>query len=56
MAKILKHRVSWRLILLIACESALIVAAVVFAAWLRLGTRRRVGPDGQRERLVEVRR
>jgi sugar transferase (PEP-CTERM system associated) len=36
MAKILKHRVSWRLLLLIACESALIVEAVVFAAWLRL--------------------
>lgn len=38
MAKILRHRVSWRLILLIACESALIVEAVVFAAWLRLGS------------------
>jgi sugar transferase (PEP-CTERM system associated) len=37
MAKILKHRVSWRVVLLIACESALIVEAVVFAAYLRLG-------------------
>ena len=37
MAKILMHRVSWRLIVLIACESALIIEAVVFAAWLRLG-------------------
>jgi len=37
MAKIFRHRVSWRLILLIACESALVIEAVVFAAWLRLG-------------------
>jgi sugar transferase (PEP-CTERM system associated) len=37
MAKILMHRVSWRLILLIACESALVIEAVVFAAYLRLG-------------------
>jgi sugar transferase (PEP-CTERM system associated) len=37
MAKIFMHRVSWRLILLIACETALVVEAVVFAAWLRLG-------------------
>src|SRR5450759_4342349 len=37
MAKILMHRVSWGLIVLIACESALIIEAVVFAAWLRLG-------------------
>jgi sugar transferase (PEP-CTERM system associated) len=37
MAKILMHRVSWRLILLISCESALVIEAVVFAAWLRLG-------------------
>jgi sugar transferase (PEP-CTERM system associated) len=37
MAKLLMHRVSWRLLLLIACESALIVEAVVFAAWIRLG-------------------
>jgi sugar transferase (PEP-CTERM system associated) len=36
MAKLLRHRVSWRLILLIGCESALVVEAVVFAAWLRL--------------------
>jgi sugar transferase (PEP-CTERM system associated) len=36
-AKILMHRVSWRLILLIGCESALVIEAVVFAAWLRLG-------------------
>jgi sugar transferase (PEP-CTERM system associated) len=36
MAKLLRHRVSWRLILLIGCESALIVEAVVFAAWIRL--------------------
>jgi sugar transferase (PEP-CTERM system associated) len=37
MAKILRHRVSWRLFLLLGCESALIIEAVVFAAWLRLG-------------------
>ncbi len=37
MAKILKQRLSWRSVLLIACESALIVEAVGFAAWLRLG-------------------
>jgi sugar transferase (PEP-CTERM system associated) len=37
MAKILRHRVAWRLFFLIGCESALIVEAVVFAAWLRLG-------------------
>jgi sugar transferase (PEP-CTERM system associated) len=36
MAKILRHRVSWRMLLLIGCESALIVEAVVFAAWIRL--------------------
>jgi sugar transferase (PEP-CTERM system associated) len=36
MAKILMRRVSWRLILLIACESALVIEAIVFAAWLRL--------------------
>jgi sugar transferase (PEP-CTERM system associated) len=30
-------RVSWRPLLLIGCESALIVEAVVFASWLRLG-------------------
>jgi sugar transferase (PEP-CTERM system associated) len=36
MAKILRHRVSWRLLLLIGCETALIIEAVVFAAWLRL--------------------
>ena len=37
MAKSLRRRVSWRLVLLIGCESALIIEAVVFAAWLRLG-------------------
>jgi sugar transferase (PEP-CTERM system associated) len=37
MAKIFMHRVSTRLVLLIACESALVVGAVVLAAWLRLG-------------------
>ena len=37
MAKILRHRVSWRMLLLIGCESALIMEAVVFAAWIRLG-------------------
>jgi len=37
-AKILKQRLSWRSILLIACENVLIVAAVGLAAWLRLGT------------------
>ncbi len=37
MAKILQHRISWRLLLLVVCESALVIAAVVFAAWLRLG-------------------
>jgi sugar transferase (PEP-CTERM system associated) len=35
-ATLLRHHVSGRLILLIACESALIVEAVVFAAWIRL--------------------
>jgi sugar transferase (PEP-CTERM system associated) len=39
MAKILNHRVSGRLLLLIACESALVVGAVVAAAWLRLDAR-----------------
>lgn len=38
MAKLLKHHVSWRLLLLVACETALVVEAVVFAAWLRLGS------------------
>jgi sugar transferase (PEP-CTERM system associated) len=38
MAKILRHRVSWRLLVLIGFESALIIGAVVLAAWLRLGT------------------
>jgi sugar transferase (PEP-CTERM system associated) len=37
MAKILRHRISWRLFLLIGFETALIIVAVVFAAWLRLG-------------------
>jgi len=37
-AKILKQRLSWRSILLIACENALIVEAVGLAAWLRFGT------------------
>ncbi|HEY3383881.1 MAG TPA: TIGR03013 family XrtA/PEP-CTERM system glycosyltransferase [Vicinamibacterales bacterium] len=37
MAKIFKHRVSWRLFLLIGAESALVIGAVVLAAWLRLG-------------------
>jgi sugar transferase (PEP-CTERM system associated) len=36
-AKILRHRISWRLFLLIGCESALVIEAVVFAAWLQLG-------------------
>ena len=36
MAKILMRRFAWRLILLVGCESALIVEAVVFAAWIRL--------------------
>jgi sugar transferase (PEP-CTERM system associated) len=40
MAKFLRHRISWRLPLLIGCESALIIGAqaVVFAAWQGLGT------------------
>ena len=37
MAKLFRHHVSWRLVLLIACESALIMEAVVFAAWISLG-------------------
>jgi sugar transferase (PEP-CTERM system associated) len=37
LAKLLKHRVSWRLLFLVACETALIVEAVVFAAWIKLG-------------------
>jgi sugar transferase (PEP-CTERM system associated) len=37
MARILLQRLSWRLVLLIAAESALIVGAVVLAAWIRLG-------------------
>lgn len=36
MAKLLKQRLSWRSVLLIVCESALIVEAVGFAAWARL--------------------
>jgi len=36
MARLLRHHVSGRLILMIACESVLIMEAVVFAAWLRL--------------------
>ena len=36
MAKFFKHHASWRLLLLIGCESALVIEAVVFAAWLRL--------------------
>jgi sugar transferase (PEP-CTERM system associated) len=36
-AKLLKQRLSWRSVLLIACESGLIVGAVALAAWLRLG-------------------
>jgi sugar transferase (PEP-CTERM system associated) len=35
-AKLLKQRLSWRSVLLIACESALIIGAVEFAAWIRL--------------------
>jgi sugar transferase (PEP-CTERM system associated) len=36
-AKVFRQRLSWRAVWLIACESLLIVSAVVFAAWLRLG-------------------
>jgi sugar transferase (PEP-CTERM system associated) len=36
MAKIFRHRVSWRLVLLIACETVLIFGAVILAAWIRL--------------------
>ena len=37
MAGVLRRRVPGRLVLLIGCESAMIVEAVIFAAWLRLG-------------------
>jgi sugar transferase (PEP-CTERM system associated) len=37
MAKLLRHRISWRILLLIGCETALLIEAVVLAAWLRLG-------------------
>ena len=37
MAKVFRQRLSWRAVWLIACETVLIVSAVIFAAWLRLG-------------------
>lgn len=37
MAKVLKQRVSWRLVSLIACEAVLILGSVVAGAFIRLG-------------------
>lgn len=39
MARVLLKQLTWRSLTLIACESALIVGAVAFAAYLRLGSR-----------------
>ena len=39
MARVLFKQLTWRSLTLIACESALIVGAVAFAAYLRLGSR-----------------
>jgi sugar transferase (PEP-CTERM system associated) len=36
--KILQQRLSWRSVLLIACETVLIIEVVAMAAWLRLGS------------------
>ncbi len=36
MAKVFRQRLSWRTVWLIACETALIVSAVILAAWFRL--------------------
>src|SRR5438874_124579 len=37
MTKILRHRVTWRLAMLVAFETLLVLSAVVLAAYLRLG-------------------
>ena len=38
MARVFKQRITWRLVALIASETALIVAAVMISAYLRLSS------------------
>jgi sugar transferase (PEP-CTERM system associated) len=56
MASVLMDRVTWRSATLIICESMLIVAAVTFAVYLRLGTRglERISEEPQNLLLIVV--
>jgi sugar transferase (PEP-CTERM system associated) len=56
MASVLMRRVTWRSASLIICESALIVAAMTFAVYLRLGMRgvERIGDEPQKLLLIVV--